>query len=165
LRRRHTAYWVSQWHVTVSVLREWPSLILFLSLDLIRSRIGHQGKITTALKIKVMDGRGRRKDRYAYNTRHAGHVGRQESSTLRVECHQNDSQLPLRTKEGMGKEGKRTALIGTGNRNRGISGKWCRNLNSLLHLQAGKDGIRKSPIEFVLVLEKAKGILKRRPRI
>jgi hypothetical protein len=36
----------------------------------------------------------------------------------------------------MRKEGKRTALMGTGNR--GISGKWGRNLNSLLHSQAGK---------------------------
>jgi hypothetical protein len=34
----------------------------------------------------------------------------------------------------MRKEGKRTALMGTGNR--GISGKWGRNMNSLLHWQA-----------------------------
>jgi hypothetical protein len=77
-------------------------------------------------------------------------------------CHQNDSQLlPLRTKQGMGNRETRTALMGTGNW--GISGKWGRNLNSLeVHLQAGKERIRKSPIEFVPVLEKAKGIRNRR---
>ena len=59
-----------------------------------------------------------------------------------------------------GNRGKRTALMETGNK--GISGKWGRNLNSLkVHWQAGKERIRKSPIEFVPVLEKAKGIRNR----
>ena len=66
--------------------------------------------------------------------------------------HQNELTTAAPNEIRDGKIGKENCINGS---------EWGRNLNSLLHMKAGKEGIRKSPIEFVPVLEKAKGISNR----